>query len=402
MADRWLTVVGIGDDGLTGLSVTAQEAIDNADVLVGGTRHLEMVPRDARMRIQWRSPLTETIETILLERDKKVTVLATGDPMWFGIGTTLLRQIDADEVLIIPGVSSFSLAASRLGWSIESVECLTLHGRPIDRMRPHIVPGNRLLILSANSSTPSEIAQCLINAGFGESSVAVLSHLAGPQEAIEHGTAGTVIDSKFPALNLVAVDCKPSPTANCHSSTPGLPDDAFQHDGQITKREVRAVTLAALGPLPGELMWDVGAGCGSVAIEWMRSSRRMRAVAIEKDEDRVSLIRENARLLGTPDIECIHGKAPDALPELARPNAIFIGGGVSEMGILEKCIEHLVPDGRLVANAVSLEGESVLISAQKMWGGELVRIAIDRMDMLGEFRGWDPLRPVVQLRIKKS
>ncbi|MDA0241360.1 MAG: precorrin-6y C5,15-methyltransferase (decarboxylating) subunit CbiE, partial [Proteobacteria bacterium] len=398
MSGRWLTIVGIGDDGLDGLSPNARAAIDNAEILVGGARHLEMIKPDERPRITWTAPLGPSIEALLKERGKKVCVLATGDPMWFGIGATLLRHIDPAETLVIPGVSSFSLAASRIGWPLQSVECLTLHGRPLEGLRPHVLPGNRLLILSADGTTPAKIARYLVEAGFGESAMSVLSHLAGPKEEIVHTTATAMGNAFYPDLNLVAVDCQGAPTAAYFSSVPGLPDDAFHHDGQITKREVRAITLAALGPMPDELLWDVGAGCGSIAVEWMRAAPRTGAIAIEKDDIRLALINANALTLGTPGLEAVLGSAPDALEGLAPPDAVFIGGGLTETGMIERCWEALKPNGRIVANAVSLEGETVLISAQKMWGGELVRLAVDRMDMLGDFRGWNPLRPVVQWR----
>jgi precorrin-6Y C5,15-methyltransferase (decarboxylating) len=391
----WLSIVGIGDGGLDDLSARARALVDGAEVLIGGERHLAMIPDDGRERLAWPTPLSALFDDMRARRGQRVCVLATGDPMHYGVGTTLLRHFPVEETIVVPSPSAFSLAAARMGWSLPDCECLTLHGRPMADLQRFIQPGARLLILSQNGRTPGQVASALVNRGFGPSPMVVLDHMGGAEEARREGSAadwhGEIAD-----LNTIAVDCVAGPDARPLSIVPGLPDDVFEHDGQITKREVRAVTLSALAPLPGQLLWDVGAGCGSVAVEWMRSHMSCRAIAVESKPARGRLIQWNAGALGVARLEMVGGEAPQALDSLAAPDAVFIGGGVTADGVLEACWHALKPGGRLVANVVTLEGERVLGQWREQHGGELLRIAVERAAPMGGFTGWQPQRAVVQ------
>lgn len=397
----WLAIVGMGEDGLDGVAPLGRALIDRAEVLIGGARHLAMVPDDGRERLAWPSPLSALVEDIVARRGTRVCVLATGDPMHYGIGVTMARRVPHEEMTIVPAPSAFSLACARLGWSRADVETLTLHGRPVELLHPFVQPDARLLLLSDDRTTPAQVAALLAARGYGASRMTVLAHMGGPQERRVEGRAEDWAHDDIADLNTVAVECVAGPEAALLPHTPGLPDDAFRHDGQMTKREVRAMTLAALAPVPGQLLWDVGAGCGSVAIEWLRSDRRMRAIAVERNEDRVALIAANASALGTPTLEVVTGAAPEALKDLPAPDAVFVGGGLSAPGLVETCWRALAPGGRLVANAVTLEGEAVLAAFQTEAGGELARIAVARAEAVGPYRGWRPLMPVTQLRAMK-
>jgi precorrin-6Y C5,15-methyltransferase (decarboxylating) len=370
--------------------------IDGAEILVGGERHLAMVPNGTAERLTWASPLSQTVDEIKRRRGHKVVVLATGDPMWFGIGVTLARHIAADEMLIIPGISAFTLAASRLCWPLADVECLTLHGRALALMRPAIAPGAKLLLLANDGGTPMAVAKLLVELGYGPSRITVLEHVGAPQERQVTGSAQDWATEKVEDFNTIAVECNAGLHAVAHSRLAGLPDEAFDHDGQLTKQEVRAATLAALAPLPGQLLWDVGAGCGSISIEWLRAGGRMSAIAIERNPTRRDMISRNSLTLGTPALKIVDGEAPAALAGLPAPDAIFIGGGLSGPGLAEACWEALKPGGRLVANVVTVEGEAALFAARARWGGGLTRIAISRADVIGPHLGWRPLMPVTQ------
>jgi len=328
-------------------------------------------------------------------------VLATGDPMHFGIGVALARRVPAAEMTIIPAPSAFSLACARLGWPLPEVATLTLHGRPRDLLNFYLQPGARLLVLSENAATPAAVAALLSAHGYGGSRLTVLEHMGGSKERIrslaaDHWQANDVAD-----LNTLAIECIADPGARLLPRVPGLPDSAFHHDGQLTKREIRAVTLASLAPIPGQLLWDVGAGCGSVGIEWMRSDPSCRAVALERDEARRRLIADNAAALGVPKLEIVAGTAPEALHALAAPEAIFVGGGASHGGMIETCWAALKPGGRLVANAVTVEGEASLAAWRARFGGELTRIAVVRAEPVGPYGGWRPMMPVTQLAMIK-
>ena len=397
----WLTIVGIGEDGLDGLSPIARAAIDNAEILVGGARHLAMIPHDARQRIAWASPMERTIAELPALAGRRVTIIASSDPMWYGVGATLRRTFAADAMRIVPSPSAYSLAAARLGWPLADVDCLTVHGRPLERIRAFVQPGRRLLVLSNDGTTPTLAARMLSEMGFGPSVLTSLAHLGGPKEDSVSATAATWGAQTVADLNTLAIECRAEPGAKILARVPGLPDDAFHHDGQLTKREVRAITLAALAPLPGQHLWDIGAGCGSVAIEWMRASSSARASAIEQNETCAAMIAENALALGVPDLSIVRGKAPDALTDLPQPDAVFIGGGVNDTKIVDHAWMALSSGGRFVANAVTLEGEGALIAARATHGGELVKIEISHAEPIGRFTSWRPKLAVTQWRAVK-
>ena len=397
----WLAIVGIGEEGLSSLMPPARVLLDEAEVLVGGARHLAMLPEDGRERLTWPSPLKALIDEIEGRRGRRVCVLATGDPLHYGVAVTLAKRIPREEMVIIPGVSAFSLAAARMGWSLSEVEMLTLHGRPLALLPPYIQPGARLLLLSDGAASPAAVAELLRARGYGDSRITVLEHMGGAEERRLDGTAADWSANDVADFNTLAVDCVAGPEAAMLPRTPGLPDDAFRHDGQMTKREVRAVTLAALAPLPGQLLWDVGAGCGSVAVEWMRAAARARAIAIERRDDRRALIAENAAALGAPNLEIVAGEAPAALADLELPDAVFIGGGAASEGLFEACWQALRPGGRLAANVVTLTGEARLAAWHGAVGGSLSRLAVARAEPVGPHVGWRPLMPVTHYSVTK-
>jgi precorrin-6B C5,15-methyltransferase / cobalt-precorrin-6B C5,C15-methyltransferase len=389
---KWLSIVGIGEDGLSGLSPVARSLVDHAEVLVGGDRHLMMLPTDDRQKLVWKSPISDTI-TELRHQGQLVCVLASGDPMWYGIGVTLTRHIPLAEMTIIPAPSTFSLACSRLGWSLSEVETLSLCGRPPALLQAYIYAGAKLLILSEGKHTPAIVADILTQRGFGKSQMTVLERLSGIHERYVTDIAANWTQTDLADLNAIAVECV-ADSGIALSRTPGLSDSAYHHDGQLTKREVRAVTLSALAPTPGELLWDVGAGCGSISIEWMRSHPRCRAIAIEKL--RTQYIADNATALGTPQLQIVSGTAPAALKDLPQPDAIFIGGGATAEGMFDTCWTALRSGGRLVANVVTIEGEQKLYIWHQRFGGTLTRIAIQRAEAIGSFLSWKPMAPVTQ------
>jgi precorrin-6Y C5,15-methyltransferase (decarboxylating) len=398
----WLSIVGLSEEGLEGLGPAARALVENAEVLVGGERHLAMVPEDGRERLAWGRPFERSVEEIVRRRGQRVCVLATGDPMTYGIGATLACYVPRKETVVVPAPSAFSLAAARLGWSLAETETLSLHGRPLELLHPYLQPGARLLVLCADGETPGRVAGLLRERGYGHSRLTVLAQMGGPRELIIEDTAAEWDLPKVADFNTLAIDCQAGPEVALLPRTPGLPDTAFQHDGQLTKREVRAATLAALAPVPGQRLWDVGAGCGSVAIEWMRAARRAEAIAVERNSNRVTLIAANAAALGTPGLEIVAGEAPAGLADLAPPNAVFIGGGAAREGMFEACWRALSPGGRLVANTVTLEGEQALATWRAEVGGALTRIAVSRAEPVGRLTGWRPLMAVTQLAVTKS
>ena len=398
----WLSIVGIGEDGLDGLGTKAHALIENAEVLVGGCRHLDMIADDGRERIAWNGSLDAGIDDIKARRGERVCVLATGDPMHFGIGATLSRHVPAEEMTVVPAPSAFALLCARMGWPRADVRALSLHGRDLDLINAHIQPGARLAILGHDSATPALVAVRLVERGFGQSSIAVLEHMGGPKERrIDGSASGWNGFGSGAGFNTLAVQCAADAQAPLLPAVPGLPDDAFSHDGCITKREVRCATIAQLAPVPGQMLWDVGAGSGTVAVEWMRSDPACRAVAVERNPARAALARENAARLGVPGLEIVTGEAPRALEGLAVPDAVFIGGGVSAQGVIEAGWQALRSGGRLVAIAVTLEGERALLDRYAATGGTLTRIAVSRAAGVGNFTGWEPLRPVTQLAVRK-
>lgn len=385
----WLSVVGIGEDGWAGLSPASQAMVWAAETLAGGARNLALVPEMHAERLSW-SGVDQLVAALQARRGRRVCVLASGEPLWFGIAATLTRSFASDEMVVLPHPGAFSLAAARLGWALQDVACLSTHGRPIESLAVHLAPGARLLILSRDGDSPAEVAALLRDRGYGAGAVTVFEHLGGPSERRLDAPLQRCAD-----LNVIAVQCRADPATRPLSRLAGLPDDAFRHDGQITKREVRAATLALLAPLPGELLWDIGAGCGSIAIEWMRAGGR--AVAIDKDAAHCAMTAVNAAWLGVPELRVVNGTAPQGLDGLdGSPDAVFIGGGVSRSGLLARCWQALRPGGRLVANVVTSEGEAALIAWHAAHGGDMVRLAITRLGFTGGFHGWRPLMPVTQ------
>ena len=399
---RWLSIVGLGEDGLDALSPATRALIAAAEVLIGGERHLAMVPESDCERLTWTSPLRLLLDEIGSRRGRRVCILATGDPFCYGIGVSLARSVPCEEMTVIPAESAFTLACARLGWSHAEVETLTLHGRPLELVNAVIYPGARLIVLSEDRGTPMGVAEILRARGYGQSRLIALEHMGGERENRVEGTAAAWGRRETADFHTLAIECVAEDDAICWPRVPGLPDDAFEHDGQLTKREVRATTLAALGPLPGRLLWDVGAGSGSVAIEWMRVHATMRAVAVERDAGRAVTIASNAAALGAPRLAVVHDTAPGALEGLEAPDAVFVGGGVATPGLLDRCWEALKPRGRLVSNAVTLEGEQALSAFVGSHDGHLTRIAVSRAEGFGRFTGWRPLAPVTQLLVTKA
>ncbi|MBW4464229.1 MAG: precorrin-6y C5,15-methyltransferase (decarboxylating) subunit CbiE [Pegethrix bostrychoides GSE-TBD4-15B] len=402
--NQWLAVVGIGEAGWDELSGAAQSLVQQATLIVGGARHLAMLPPTIQTeRLSWSSPIQATIAAILSRRGQPVCVLASGDPMCYGIGGTLLRQVDFSEMVILPAVSAFSLACARMGWALNEVEQISLCGRHPALLSLLLYPGARLLILSADRQTPAQVAQILRERGFGASQITVLEHMGGVKERRIEGIAAAWSELELADLNSIALHCiSAGDTAQSYSRLAGLPDAAYQHDGQLTKREVRAITLAALAPLPGQLLWDVGAGCGSISIEWLRSHPQNRAIAVESHPTRLQYLAQNAVMLGVPSLEIVGGRAPDALQGLAMPDAIFIGGGLTTEYLLEICWPALRPGGRLVANAVTVETEQILFAAQQRLGGSLTRLAVQRAEPIGKFLGWKAMAPITQWTVIKN
>ena len=315
----WLSIVGIGEDGLDGLGAAARAEVDAARTLVGSARHLAMVPPDGRERLEWPRPFSTLAGELRARSGKRVCVLATGDPFCYGVGTTLARDFSPGEMRVHPAPSCFSLVCARLGWSLPEVETLTLHGRPLAAFRAAVQPGMRVLALGHDATTPARVAEMLCEEGYGESRVVVLEHLGGAAERVREAPARTFPLEDVRAFNAVAVECVPGPDAPLRSRSPGLPDDAFAHDGLLTRRVLRAAALSALAPVSGQLLWDVGAGCGSVAVEWMRAARGARAVAVERDPGRLALIERNAERLGVPDLRIVRGEAPASSRAWTRP-----------------------------------------------------------------------------------
>jgi precorrin-6Y C5,15-methyltransferase (decarboxylating) len=393
----WLSVIGVGDEGLAGLAPATRALIDTAEIVVGGARHLAMLPAGAAERLAWRQPFAHSIAAIKARRDRRVAVLASGDPMWFGVGAALARHFSPAEMTVIPHPGAFSLAAARLRWPLADCLTLSVHGRPLDALRLHLAEGRRLLVLAADGTTASAVARLMTDAGWGPSRMTVLEHLGGPAETMHETAACEWGGRTTGALNTIALECRAAPGTRGLSRLAGLPDEAFIHDGQLTKREIRAATLAALAPLPGERLWDVGAGCGSIAIEWLRADEQTAAIAVERSAARVALMARNAALLGVPRLEIVTGDAPAALAELAPPDAIFVGGGLGHGTLLDGLWGALRPGGRLAANVVTIEGERVLLDWRSRHGGQLTRLAVSRAEPLGGYLGWRALAPVTQL-----
>lgn len=393
----WLTVVGIGEDGVAGLGDAAKQRITEAEFVFGGKRHLDLVQSLAKGKpCQWPTPFDTELRDVLALAGRKVCVLASGDPFFHGVGATLARKVPPEKMHVIAAPSSLALAAARLGWALQDIESVSLHGRPLDLIRPLLNPGTHILALTSDGAAPKAIAALLTELGFGASRLTVLEALGGPDEKLSSMRADTFAMEKINPLNVLALKIESSRDARILPLTSGLADDLFEHDGQITKREIRALTLSALAPRRGELLWDIGAGSGSIGIEWMLAHPSLRTIAIEANGERAARIRRNAVACGVPGLTVVEGKAPQALAGLEIPDAIFIGGGGSDDGVLDAAIDALRPGGRLVANAVTLEMEALLIARHTGLGGNLVRLSVSRAALLGVMQGWRPAMPVTQ------
>lgn len=399
MSEAWLHIVGIGEDGMDGLLPATRAVVEAAEIIIGGDRHHKLSDAVNAERVSWPSPFDALIGLLEGYRGKRVVVLATGDPLWFSVGARIGRSMEPTEIVYHPQLSAFQLAAARMGWSMPDVETLTVHGRPVEQMIAFIQPDIRLLILTTGAETPAQIARFLTQRGFGQSRITVLAAMGGENEQRFDGIAESW-DQDVPAFNTMAVECLAAPDAALLPRVPGLADDLFEHDGTMTKQEVRAATLAKLMPMRGALLWDIGTGCGSVAVEWMRAARYARAIGIEPRADRRAMAAANALALGAPKLELIDGRVPEALTGLDAPDAVFVGGGLSE-AVFEAAWAALRPLGRFVANAVTLESEAVLIALHKEYGGQLVKLQVNRAEPVGPLTGWRPLMPVTQWSLVK-
>ncbi|ABD07878.1 precorrin-6Y C5,15-methyltransferase (decarboxylating) [Rhodopseudomonas palustris HaA2] len=397
----WLSIVGIGEDGVAGLSDKARALLANADLVIGGERHLAMVAALGRPTLPWRVPFAVSLPDVLAQRGRSVVVLCSGDPFWHGAGAVLADHLAPSEWTALPAPSTFSWAAARLGWRLEETITLGLHARPITMLRPHLQPGSRLIVLVRDGAAVAQIAAYLTATGFGPSSLTVLEALGGPRERILRAAAAnyTLTDVAAPVAIGIDVVAQPDSAIIPHAS--GLPDELFQTDGQLTKRAIRAVTLSSLAPRGGELLWDIGAGSGSIGIEWLLAARSNRAIGIEARPDRLACARGNADALGVPHFDLRLGQAPEALADLPTPDAVFIGGGAGNPGVLDAVWQALPPGGRLVVNAVTLETEALLIACHGRHGGELLRLGVERAAPVGGLTAWRAAIPVVQWSVRK-
>jgi len=397
----WLTVIGMHPDGRLAEPERARAALDEAEEVYGAARHLEAAGVPEERRRPWPTPFSDGLDALLARRDDPTAVLATGDPMHFGIGATLAAHVPADEMVVLPAPSAFSLAAARLGWPLDRVTCVSLHGRSEDALLRTIAHGTRIIALTSGAQTIASVSELLRSRGFGASELIVLEAMGTERERITEIGPTDIVGGGFDGLNTLAIVVRAEPGATPLATVPGLPDDAFAHDGQLTKREVRAVTVAALGPAPGALLWDLGAGCGSVAIEWMRAAHGAQAVAFERAEDRLAMIEANRTALGVPGLGVAAGELPATLEGRAAPDAVFLGGAVSDPEVFAQAWDRLVSGGRMVANAVTLEGDAALIERQASHGGDLVRIDVSEQDAVGRFRAMRPRMSVLQWRVVK-
>jgi precorrin-6B C5,15-methyltransferase / cobalt-precorrin-6B C5,C15-methyltransferase len=397
----WLTIIGIGEDGRAGLSPAALTALDRAELVIGGARHLALAAPLSAQTQTWPSPFAEGYPMILARRGEPTCVLATGDPFHFGVGAELARLIPVDEIVCHPQPSAFSLAAARMGWSLPDCDCVSLHGRALERIIPSLQPNARILALSSDGSTPGKLAELLKARGLGASTITVMEAMGGARERIRGATAEKFDIAEIDPLNTIAVAVAAASDARIVILAPGLPDSWFENDGQLTKAEIRALTLAALAPKAGELLWDIGLGAGSVGIEWCLRHPRNRCIGIEERAERAERARRNALGLGATALDIRIGQAPEALADLPAPDAIFIGGGASEPGVFDAAWTALKSGGRLVVNAVTLETETLLGTLHARHGGAMRRLALSRLERVGGMHGWRAAMPVTQWVVTK-
>jgi precorrin-6Y C5,15-methyltransferase (decarboxylating) len=401
MQTPWLSIVGIGEDGIGGLSSVARDLLAEAELIIGGPRHLALVAALGKPTQEWDIPFAGSIPRLLTQRGRRVVALCSGDPFWYGAGAVIADAVPAAEIFVVPALSTFSLAAARLRWRLEETITLGLHARPIELLRPHLRTGARLIVLVRDGAAPAQIAAYLTGLGFGPSRLTVLEALGGSRERIREGNAEAFGFDEIQSPVALAIEAIAAAGAIVIPRVAGLPDELFRHDGQLTKREIRAVTLSTLAPRGGELLWDIGAGAGSIGIEWLLAHTANRAIGIEQRQDRLDNARANATALGVPHLDLRLGAAPEALQDLPIPDVIFVGGGASHDGVLDAAWQALRPGGRLVVNAVTLETEAALIARQSRHGGTLLRLAVERAGAVGGMTGWRAAMPVVQWSITK-
>ena len=398
-----MTVIGITESGLAGLSTEALSYLKGAQLLVGGERHLEKISDNTAKCFGWGEGLDAAYDKIAEHAGEHIVVLASGDPLHYGIGAQLVERFGVEVIHFIPSPGAFSLAASRMGWSLPDVTCLTVHGRPLELVNLHLYPKAKLLLLSWDGTTPNLLAKLLTSKGFGDSRISVLEHMDGDDEARVNGRAHNWSYEQTANLNTIAVECSAGTGAQFWSRAPGLPEAAYEHDGKITKREVRAATLAALAPLPGETLWDVGAGSGAVGIGWMRMDTHNRSLAFENNETKCGVIERNAKNLGVPMLKIFPGNFLAMVNKIDQsPDAIFIGGGVSDKNILNACWGSLKKNGRMVANGVTVEAHRSLMNFHAEYGGDLVRISVARSGKVGSMTGLRPMMDLLQLKAIKQ
>ena len=397
----WLSIVGIGEDGFDGLSTAARDLLGRAELIAGGKRHLALVASLSKPTLEWETPFSATIPKLLAHRGQRVVVLCSGDPFWYGAGSSLAEAVPAEQTVAIPAPSTFAWAAARLRWRLEETMTLGLHARPIELLRPHLRTGARLIVLLRDGAATAQVAAYLNNGGFGPSRLTVLEALGGPRERVRMTTAAGFALHDVTAPVALAIEAVAEPGATILPRVAGLPDDLLAHDGQLTKREIRAVTLSTLAPRGGELLWDIGAGAGSIGIEWLLAHPTNRAIGIEARQDRLDRAKANALSLGVPHLDLRLGAAPVALKDLPTPDAIFVGGGASGDGVLDAAWQALTPGGRLVVNSVTLETEAILIARQAHHGGTLLRLSVEHAGAVGALTGWRAAMPVVQWSVTK-
>lgn len=448
MSDPWLSIIGIGEDGLPGLPPASRAALDAADQVWGAPRHLALAGIEAARARVWPVPFAldgllagrgaavttgiydnsvgPSVQDRLLARRgdataghdgegragtsplhsapdgfpvehnavaplPRIAMLVSGDPFWHGAGGSVAARLAPGEWRAFPAPGSFSLAAARLGWRIEDTLCLGLHAAPFARLRADLAPGLQAICLMRDGDAPAAFAAWLTEQGFGLSDLWVLERLGGPSERTFHATAAAFALTGIKAPVAVAIRAKGAPGL---PRVPGLPDDGFAHDGQITKAPVRALTLAALAPRAGDLLWDLGAGSGSVSVEWCLAQGR--AIAIERRPDRAENIRANAAAFGVDHrLRVVNAASAEALAGLPPPQAVFVGGGF-DAALFAALWPMLPPGARLVVNAVTLQTEALLAALHSAHGGDLLRIELARAAPLGGLTGWQPARPVVQ------
>jgi precorrin-6Y C5,15-methyltransferase (decarboxylating) len=401
MPTPWLSIVGIGEDGFAGLSAAARDLLARAELVAGGRRHLALVASLGKPTLEWDTPFSASIPKLLAHRGQRVVALCSGDPFWFGAGPVFAEAVPPEETVAIPAPSTFAWAAARLRWRLEETVALGLHARPIELLRPHLRTGARLIVLLRDGAAVAQVAAYLNSTGFGPSRLTVLEALGGPRERIRTVTAAGFAFDDVASPVALAIEALAESGAAILPRVAGLPDELFAHDGQLTKREIRAVTLSTLAPRGGELLWDIGTGSGAIGIEWLLAHPANHAIGIEAREDRLATARSNAQSLGVPHFDLRLGSAPDALKDLPTPDVVFVGGGASREGLLDAVWQALPTGGRLVVNSVTLETEAILIARQARQGGTLLRLSVERAGAVGGRTGWRAAMPVVQWSVTK-